>query len=59
MRKTFGWDQYVASNYNIEYVRDLFNHESSEYTRWYIMINEIEARKYKRSLSKFVSKFRS
>lgn len=59
MRKTFGWDQYVASNYNIEYVRDLFNHESAEYTRRYIMINEIEAKRYKRSLSKFVSKFRS
>ncbi|UWD54975.1 MAG: integrase family protein [Bacteriophage sp.] len=57
MRKTYGWDQYVSSNYNIEYVRDLFNHESSEYTRWYIMINEIESKKYKRSLAKFVSPF--
>lgn len=58
MRKTYGWDQYVSSNYNIEYVRDLFNHESSDYTRRYIMINEIESQKYKRSLSKFVSGFR-
>lgn len=58
MRKTFGWDQYVSSGYNIEHVRNLFNHESSEYTRWYIMINEIEAQKYKKSLSKLVSGFK-
>ncbi|CEK34285.1 phage integrase family protein,site-specific tyrosine recombinase XerC,Site-specific recombinase XerD,tyrosine recombinase XerD,Phage integrase family [[Clostridium] sordellii] len=58
MRKTFGWDQYVSSGHNIEYVRDLFNHKSSEYTKWYIMINEIESKKYKSSLSKFASKFR-
>ncbi len=53
MRKTYGWNQYIISGKNTGYVQELFGHESEEYTKKYLNINDIEAKKYSRSLSKF------
>ena len=57
MRKTYGWNQYLVSGKDITYVKDLFGHESREYTELYLNTKVVKEQEYSKNLSKFFRKY--